>query len=162
MDTTETYCARHKDTPTRLSCTQCGTAICPRCLVDAPVGQKCPSCGKHDRGAVRQGKPDQYAKGITYGLLASGVMAVALPFLLGIPFAGLIVTGLGGFGVGTAVLRGASNNRAEIFRRISIALAVLAVASAFLVFSGSLIPGGLRSIVVYAAAAYGAYVRFDR
>lgn len=167
MDTTETYCARHKDTPTRLSCTQCGTAICPRCAVDAPVGQKCPSCAKHNPSAIRRGKPDQYRNGVALGLAAALGVALVLPLALGIPFLGLIATGFGGFGIGTAVLRGAQGNRAETFRRLSMGLAVLAVAASFLFYAqerslSAVIPGGLRGVLVYAAAVYGAYTRFDR
>lgn len=31
-------------TATRLTCVQCGTPICPSCLVKTPVGMKCPTC----------------------------------------------------------------------------------------------------------------------
>ena len=39
-----TYCARHSWNETRLGCSQCGTLICPQCLVQTPVGAKCPDC----------------------------------------------------------------------------------------------------------------------
>ena len=40
------YCVRHPTTETNLSCGRCGEAICPRCLVHAPVGVRCPDCAQ--------------------------------------------------------------------------------------------------------------------
>lgn len=37
-------CARHPDTETSLRCGKCGTPICPRCMVQTPVGARCPTC----------------------------------------------------------------------------------------------------------------------
>ena len=37
-------CARHPRTETDLSCTRCGTPVCPRCLVHAHVGLHCRKC----------------------------------------------------------------------------------------------------------------------
>lgn len=40
----ERPCPRHPSVPTRLRCSRCGTPICPRCMVETPVGFRCPSC----------------------------------------------------------------------------------------------------------------------
>jgi len=37
-------CALHPRTETQLSCTRCGTPVCPRCLVHADVGLHCRKC----------------------------------------------------------------------------------------------------------------------
>lgn len=37
-------CARHPSVETELSCSRCGTPLCPRCLVQTEVGQRCPTC----------------------------------------------------------------------------------------------------------------------
>lgn len=39
-------CARHPDVETRLTCSSCGTPICPDCLVDAAVSYHCPDCAE--------------------------------------------------------------------------------------------------------------------
>jgi hypothetical protein len=39
-------CAAHPGTETYLRCAQCGTPICPRCLVMTPVGAKCRQCSR--------------------------------------------------------------------------------------------------------------------
>jgi hypothetical protein len=40
------HCAAHPGTETYLRCAQCDTPICPRCLVQTPVGAKCPKCAR--------------------------------------------------------------------------------------------------------------------
>ena len=37
-------CASHPDVETNLACGKCGTPICPKCLVQTPVGARCPTC----------------------------------------------------------------------------------------------------------------------
>lgn len=162
MAPTETTCARHPDTPTRLSCVQCGTPICPRCAVDAPVGQKCPDCARQVKAARRQGKPDQYAKATGYGIAAAAAGAAVLPFVLGVPFLGLILTGFVGYGVAHAVLIGSEGNRAEPFRNLAMGLAVGAVVAMFLLGGGLAAVLSFRGLLLLAAAAYGAYARFTR
>lgn len=39
-------CAVHRDTETNLRCGKCGKPICPRCLVQTPVGARCRECSK--------------------------------------------------------------------------------------------------------------------
>lgn len=41
-----TYCRRHKDTETSVSCGRCGDPICPSCMVHAPVGVRCLDCAR--------------------------------------------------------------------------------------------------------------------
>lgn len=37
-------CARHPDVETRLTCSACGTPICPDCAVEAAISYQCPDC----------------------------------------------------------------------------------------------------------------------
>ena len=39
-------CYRHTQVETSLSCGRCGKAICINCVVQHPVGIRCPDCGK--------------------------------------------------------------------------------------------------------------------
>ena len=39
-------CARHPDVETALRCGRCSTPICPRCMVQTPVGARCPTCAR--------------------------------------------------------------------------------------------------------------------
>jgi hypothetical protein len=47
MSTSQTptnRCARHPDVETSLRCGKCGTPICSKCMVETPVGARCPDC----------------------------------------------------------------------------------------------------------------------
>ena len=44
--TQTTYCKRHPSAESNVACGRCGDPICPRCLVHAHVGIRCPDCGK--------------------------------------------------------------------------------------------------------------------
>jgi hypothetical protein len=44
--TEATYCVRHPTTETSISCGRCGDAVCHRCVLHAPGGQRCPDCAQ--------------------------------------------------------------------------------------------------------------------
>jgi hypothetical protein len=39
-------CAYHPEVETNLRCGKCDKPICPRCMVQTPVGARCPDCAK--------------------------------------------------------------------------------------------------------------------
>ena len=39
-------CATHPEVETNLRCGKCGKPICPKCLVQTPVGARCPDCAQ--------------------------------------------------------------------------------------------------------------------
>ena len=39
-------CATHPKVETNLRCGKCGKPICPKCMVQTPVGARCPDCAK--------------------------------------------------------------------------------------------------------------------
>lgn len=152
-----TTCERHPDTETRLACSNCGTAVCPRCAVPTPVGQKCPRCAQQARTARARGKPRQYAKAVAAGLAATAVVAGGLALLIAaIGWLYILASGFGGYAIARAVDWGAEGNRASAFRLLSFGLALAAVQAAWLIL-GELVPNGL-GMVTYLAAIYGAYL----
>ncbi len=68
-------CYRHPGRETAVSCSNCERPICPDCMIDTPVGMRCPECTGRPTGArravaaMRSGTP--YA---TYTLLALNVL----------------------------------------------------------------------------------------
>ena len=85
-----TYCARHPQVETGLTCGRCGTPICPRCLVQTPVGARCPECANVRRLPTVDVKPVYLLRGLA-GALAAGLVAGAAWGWL---------TGGAGFGLG--------------------------------------------------------------
>jgi hypothetical protein len=39
-------CSYHPDVETELGCGKCGKPICPKCLIQTPVGARCPDCAR--------------------------------------------------------------------------------------------------------------------
>lgn len=46
------YCARHPQTETLLKCGRCDTPMCPRCMIHADVGIRCPDCAANPQRTV--------------------------------------------------------------------------------------------------------------
>jgi len=163
-ETTEITCARHPDMPTRLFCSECGTPICPRCLIETAVGQKCPECARQKKAAVRRGKPHQYRKGIAVGVGAAVLAAFALSLLYRTGgFFRAIITGVVAYGIARAVLWGAENNRADPFRNTAMVLGVAAAIGGWLL-AGLSVSGLLNvgPILTFAGAAYGVWIAYNR
>lgn len=64
------FCARHKNTQTRLRCGRCEKPICPKCTVMAPTGARCRDCVSNRDAHMYQVTPRHYA-------LAFGASALA-------------------------------------------------------------------------------------
>jgi membrane associated rhomboid family serine protease len=73
------HCYRHPQRETGVSCSNCGRPICHECMIDAPVGFRCPECVREQRG------PGSRAKVVTRGQIrsrwgaAGGAMSAGAP-----------------------------------------------------------------------------------
>jgi hypothetical protein len=99
-------CATHPSVETELACGKCGKPICPRCLVQTPVGARCRDCAQLRRLPQFEISPAflirGFAAALGVGAALGGVWALLLPFSASI-FLGLVV-GVGvGYGAGEAV-----------------------------------------------------------
>jgi hypothetical protein len=86
-------CATHKDVETGLACGKCGKPICPKCLVETPVGARCRECANVRRLPTYSITPTQYFKAIAAGLaiaIAVGIAWAWLRIAVEIPFFGLM------------------------------------------------------------------------
>lgn len=73
-------CATHPEVETNLSCGRCGRPICPKCMVQTPVGTRCPDCAKLKRLPTFEVSSRQYliASGVGVGVAAVAGIAWAL------------------------------------------------------------------------------------
>ncbi len=106
-------CATHNDVETGLACGKCGTPICPRCLVETPVGARCRECANVRRLPTYSITPVQYLRAVAAGVgiaIAVGVAWAWLRIAVDIPF----------FGFMTALLlaAGAAYVIAEVVSRV--------------------------------------------
>lgn len=84
----------HPAGETSLRCAKCGTPICPRCLVQTPVGARCRDCANVRKIPTYSVTPRYYARavaagvvtavgcGVTWGLVIVFVPSVIMSFLL--------------------------------------------------------------------------------
>lgn len=85
----ENYCKRHPDTATRLACGNCGDAICPRCMVHAQVGVRCPDCGKAVTLPTFQVSGLYLVRAIVAAVVVGAATGfIYALFLAGVPFLG--------------------------------------------------------------------------
>ena len=107
-------CAFHPDVETNLSCGKCGQPICPKCMVETPVGARCPDCAKSV-------KLPTYRLSARYYLIAAGTalaMAIATGLVWGVLreflpyiYLNLILAGGVGYAVGEVVGRSVNRKR---------------------------------------------------
>src|SRR6266496_1649540 len=103
-------CRAHPSVETRLSCSNCGAAICPRCMVSTPVGQKCPECARQSGRA--RGTPTTALLARVFGA-ALATAAVGAVVLVLVHFLGTYLIGAAyGYVVGS-VARRAAGGRAQ-------------------------------------------------
>jgi len=87
-------CATHPKVETNLRCGKCGKPICPKCMVQTPVGARCPDCAKlyklptyristkHYLIAIGTGLGMAIACGAVWGLIEWAVRFLYLSLLL--------------------------------------------------------------------------------
>jgi len=104
-------CALHPETETNLRCGKCGQPICPKCLVQTPVGARCPQCAALKRLPVYDVPAVFYARAIAAGLIAASVLGAIWPF---IPYGGflwLVIAAGIGYAIGEVVSLSANRKR---------------------------------------------------
>lgn len=72
------HCYRHPSEQTGVHCTRCGRAICPACMIEAPVGYQCPDCVAEARREFRAGPGRRIAVANAKGLSLTTALLVAL------------------------------------------------------------------------------------
>ncbi|MCH8827040.1 MAG: B-box zinc finger protein [Chloroflexi bacterium] len=84
------YCPRNPKNETNLRCSRCEELICPACMVQTPVGARCPTCARATRIPTYNVPPVFMARGIAAGVVTALALGVAFIFvnnvLLLVPF----------------------------------------------------------------------------
>jgi len=87
-------CTYHPGVETSLRCSKCGKPICPKCMVQTPVGARCPDCAglyklptyhvstKYYLRAIGVGLGMAFGFGIAWGLIMFSVSFYYFNFLL--------------------------------------------------------------------------------
>ncbi len=78
-----TFCAAHPRVETALRCGKCNTLICPKCVVQTPVGARCAKCANLRRLPIFEVSPKNYAKAVALAFSAAPILGfvwASLPF----------------------------------------------------------------------------------
>lgn len=155
-----TYCARHPEVETALRCSRCETPICPRCLVQTPVGARCKDCAAVRKNPIYTVTPMQYARMIPVALLGGALVGVAWAFIqpgqLFLGFFSLFVAAGVGWLMAKGVEWGANYRRGTIVQIFAIAGIFTAfIVRSALIYDGLTIdPYGLVALAVACFVAY--------
>ncbi|MPZ24776.1 MAG: hypothetical protein GEU28_14900 [Dehalococcoidia bacterium] len=124
------YCAVHPDVETALRCSRCEKPICPRCLVQTPVGARCSDCGREPKSVAYEVRPLLFARmtalavggGIPLGLL----WAFASPGRSLIGFFSLLIAAGVGWLAAKGMERAAEYRRGTAVRWFAVAAILIA------------------------------------
>ncbi|MBA7697905.1 hypothetical protein ES703_106577 [subsurface metagenome] len=157
-------CAAHPRVETNLRCGKCGKPICPKCMVQTPVGARCPEC-------ARLYKLPTYRVSTAYYLRAAGTalgMAIVCGVIWGVvnlflPFFFLnLLLGAGvGYAIGEVVGLAVNRKRGRGLAAVAGAgVAISYLVSILLFFS---FPFGLFPILLaLASVALGIFIAVTR
>ena len=161
-----TYCIRHPHVETNLGCSRCGDPICPQCLIQTPVGARCPSCANVQRSPLVTTSGSEITKaalaGIGSGLALGIVSAFVLPILgsLGL-FIVIIAFGGLGYVIGGIVHRASGykrNTQLQVVAAVSVIVAFVAMSVTLGLGAG----GIFRVGPVLLGVAVGVYFAIQR
>ena len=101
------YCSFHPGVETALGCGRCGKYICPRCMIQGPVGARCPDCARVAKIPTFDVRPSYYLRATMAGGAVAFVSALVWWGLgrgVGIPLLFMWILGIGvGYLVGETV-----------------------------------------------------------
>ena len=98
-------CVRDPKIETNLTCSKCGDPICPKCLIQTPVGARCPKCAKLSRVPTYQVSGIYYLRAAGAGLILAIVGGVVWGFLRSFSFSffNFIIAAAIGYGIGEGI-----------------------------------------------------------
>jgi hypothetical protein len=146
MTTEVTYCARHPAVETGLRCGRCDTLICPRCLVQTPVGARCPDCANVRRIPTVDVSPVYLARGLAAAIAGGAATGAFWGYAIGnagfgIFFIFFIAIGTG-WAVSEAIALATNRKRAMALQACAVAGVIVAYLVRNAVLGEALLPQG--------------------
>ena len=159
-------CATHPKVETNLACGKCGKPICPKCLVQTPVGMRCQECARLRSLPTYQVSASYYLRALGVGIgiaAACGVVWWAiyliLPFFF---FFRFFIAAGAGYAIGEVISRSVNRKRGTglaIIGGISAALS-FAIANVVLIpFHWDVLSSILFGLLVLAVTIFMAVIR---
>jgi hypothetical protein len=157
-------CAAHPDIETSLKCGKCGIPICPKCMVQTPVGARCPKCADVRKlptfsvsgGYYLRGAGAALGMGVVTGL-AWGAIDSVMPYF----YLGLILAAAVGYAIAEVVSLSVNRKRGLWLAVFGSAAVVISYLVNIFIFGG-LPYGALRIIIDLLAIGIGISVAVGR
>jgi hypothetical protein len=153
-------CKRHPRRETNLCCGKCGDPICPKCMVQTPVGARCPACARLSRVPTYQVSGIYYLRAIGAALglaIACGIIWGLIRAFVPFFYLGWLIGPAAGFAIGEGITL-------SVNRKAGLKLAAIggaAVLAAYLIATFTLFPGHF-SLMDILAVALGIFVSVSR
>ena len=153
-------CATHPEIETNLKCGKCGKPICPKCMVQTPVGARCPNCARLYKLPTYRVSAKHYLRAVGTALgmaIVCGVVWELIGSFVPFFYLNLLLAAGAGYAIGEVVSLSVNRKRGTGLATI----AGIAVAISYLV--SLLLPFGLSfHFLDLLALALGIYVAVSR
>lgn len=129
-------CAAHPEVETNLRCGSCGKSICPKCLVETPVGAKCRDCAGIKRLPTFKVSGRYYLRAAVtaFGLaIALGLLLGFITSYLSFNFFRLLLALGVGWVIGELVSRAANRKRSGWLAAIGSGAVILCYVIVYLI-----------------------------
>jgi hypothetical protein len=157
-------CAYHPDVETNLRCGKCDKPICPKCLVQTPVGARCPDCAGLDKLPTFRVSTRYYliAAGTALGMaIVGGAVWGLIEWLVPMFSLSLLLAPAVGYAIGEVTSLAVNRKRGTGLAVVG-GIAVAVSYAVTLLFPGGL-PVGIFSIIYnIIALALGIFIAITR
>lgn len=152
-------CPRDPGVETALRCSRCEKPICPRCLIQSPVGARCKDCAKVIKSPIYTLNTAHYLRaGLVAGLGGVAIGAAWIGILVALPVGFGFFSIFIGAGLAWAFTKGmdfaTGLKRGPVIVALAIGGILIAWAMQFLVFDTRVAWSGLLAVGVGAYLAY--------
>jgi hypothetical protein len=164
-------CATHPDVETNLTCSKCGKPICPKCLVQTPVGARCRDCAQLTRLPTYHVSASYYLRaglvafgmaivcGIVWGLI-NEIIGLRIPLSIN-----LLLAPAFGYAIGEVISLATNRKRGTGLAVVGSIAVVISYAITILIailFTGGFYRSLFMSLYDLAALGLGIYVTTTR
>ena len=159
-------CAYHPDVETNLRCGKCGKPICPKCMIQTPVGARCRDCARLYKLPTYRVSTKHYLRAAGAGLVVAvvcGIIWAAIGCVLGFFFLNLLLAAGAGYVIGEAISFSVNRKRGTGLAVIAgIAVVISYLVSIFVPWGFGFNFNLLFLVLNLAALALGIFVAVTR
>ena len=158
-------CATHPDVETNLACSKCGKPICPKCLVQTPVGARCRDCARSDKIPTYTIRPTYYLRAVGAALgaaLACGFVWAIIEASIRFVSFNILLAGAAGYAIAELVSRSVNRKRGTGLAVIAASGVVIAYLVTIVTFRHSFPGFGLGLLFDLLAIGLGIVIAVNR